>query len=302
MRLGFIGIGIMGEAMCRRLLERGWGVTAWNLEPERLELVRPYGASIASSPRAVVEQSDVVLMCVLNGHAVWDCVFGVEGVATASNLTGKILIDHSTIDPTEARDFAAQLFNSTGMAWIDAPVSGGPGAARDGTLAIMCGGESEQLDRVGPILNDLASRYTHMGSVGAGQTAKIINQVIVCTNYVVMAEALILAEKAQLNAGLIPECLGTGFAESRLLRQLYPQMQERRFEPPLAYSRQILKDLKAVKQFASKLGLNLPVVAAASDQYAHYVSSGHEMSDPASIIRFYESEPSEKSHKTGTDL
>src|SRR5690606_23071543 len=188
MRLGFIGVGIMGEAMCRRLLEQQWQVNAWNLEPERLRLIEPYGATVLDSPREVAESSDVILMCVLNTEAVNECVFGPEGIASAKELSGKILQDHSTIDPVETRAMASRLAGETGMNWIDAPVSGGPGAARSGSLAIMCGGDNETFNRVSPILADLGSRFTLMGSVGAGQTTKMINQVLVCTNYAVIAE------------------------------------------------------------------------------------------------------------------
>ena len=287
-RLGFIGVGIMGEAMCRRLLDRGWSVNAWNLEPERLDLITPYGATACVSPRAVAEASDVILMCVLHTQAVRDCVFGQDGIASAKNSAGKVLLDHSTIDPFETRAMATELAAAAGMTWIDAPVSGGPGAARKGTLAVMCGGDTEAMGRVGPVLGDLASRYTLMGPTGAGQTTKMINQVLVCTNYAVMAEALILAERAELDASRIPECLGAGFAESRLLRELYPQMMERRFNPPLGYARQISKDLTAAKAFAGKLGVSLPVLEAAAAQYAEYVSDGNGMTDGASIIRHYE--------------
>src|SRR5262245_61488034 len=124
-KLGFIGIGLMGEAMTRRMLDRGYAVTAWNLEPERLDTVVPFGATASASPAAVTAASEMVLMCVLNTEAVESCVFGRDGIATTARR-GQLLIDLSTADPAATRRMAARLREQTGMAWIDAPVSGGP--------------------------------------------------------------------------------------------------------------------------------------------------------------------------------
>src|SRR5829696_9554175 len=120
-RLGFIGIGLMGEAMTRNLLDRGYQVTVWNLEPERLDTVVPHGARLAASPAAVTEASDVVLMCVLHTAAVESCVFGPEGIARTAR-PDKLLVDLSTADPAATRDFAIRLKRETGMGWVDAPV------------------------------------------------------------------------------------------------------------------------------------------------------------------------------------
>ena len=288
-RLGFIGIGLMGEAMTRRLLDRGYAVTVWNLELERLDTVVPHGARPASSPAAVTEASDVVLMCVLHTAAVESCVFGPDGISQAAT-PDKLLVDLSTADPAATRDMAGRLKKETGTGWVDAPVSGGPPAARDGTMTVMAGGAAEDVARIRPLMTDMAANFTHMGPSGAGQTAKMINQAIVGTGYVLMAEALVLAERAGIDAALLPECLAGGHADSNLLRKLYPQMQQRDFDPPRSYARQLLKDLKAVKAFAHDLGLDLPVVEAAVERYAAYVGQGNEMADSASVVRLYDRE------------
>jgi 3-hydroxyisobutyrate dehydrogenase len=285
--LGFVGIGLMGEAMTRNLLDRGHTVTVWNLEPERLETVVPYGARPAASPAAVAEASDIVLLCVLHTGAVESCVFGPNGVAEAARPE-KLLVDLSTADPAATRDMAARLKRGTGMGWVDAPVSGGPPAARDGTMTVMAGGAPEDIERVRPLMADMAANFTPMGPSGAGQTTKMLNQAIVGTGYVLMAEALILAERAGIDAARLPQCLAGGHADSSLLQRLYPQMQARDFEPPRSYARQLLKDMKAVKAFAHDLGLDLPVVEKAVAQYAAFVEQGHEMSDSASVVRLYE--------------
>lgn len=286
--LGFVGIGLMGEAMVLRLLERGWPVTAWNLTPDRYERIAPAGARIAASPAEVAAAGDIVLLCVLDAAAVENCCFGADGKGLAAAGQGKIVIDHSTINPDAARDIAARLRQRNGMRWIDAPVSGGPGAARDGTMTVMAGGEAADIAAIRPLMQDMAGRFTHVGALGAGQTAKIINQAIVGTGYVLMAEALALAEAAGLDAAKLPDCLAGGFADSALLQKIYPQMCARAFDPPRSYARQLGKDLKNLRHFIAERGCTLPVVEAAVAQYTRYVAAGNEMADSASVSRLYE--------------
>ncbi len=291
-RVGFIGIGIMGEAMVRRLLERGRGpVTVWNLEPERLDTVVPFGAVAAPSPAAVAAASDVVMLCVLHTEAVRSVVFAADGVASAPGLAGRLLIDLSTADPAATREMAAQLRREAGMGWVDAPCSGGPHAARAGTLTVMAGGEEAEVARAGEVLRDLAVNITRMGPVGAGQTTKIINQAIVGTGFVLMAEALALAETAGIDAAALPACLKGGFADSELLRRIYTQMLQRHFDPPASYARQLLKDMKAVKAFAHEFGADLPLVETAARRFAEFVAQGNEMADSAAILRLYRPDP-----------
>jgi 3-hydroxyisobutyrate dehydrogenase len=286
-RLGFVGLGLMGTAMTLRLLERGWRVTVWNLEPERVPPLVAAGAVSADSPAAVAAASDLVLLCVLHTKAVEDCVFGAAGIARGADAATR-LVDHSTADPDATRGFAARLAHATGMGWVDAPVSGGPAAARDGSLTVMAGGAAADIAAIQPVMADLAANFTHVGATGAGQTAKLINQAIVGTGYVLMAEALALAEAAGIDAARLPACLAGGHADSALLRKLYPQMQARDFEPPRGFARQLDKDMKAVRQFGRGLGLALPLVEAAVARYAEYVEQGNELQDSASVMRLYE--------------
>ncbi len=285
-RIGFIGLGIMGSAMTQRLLERGWPVTVWNLEPEAIPPLVAAGAVAATSPADVTAASDIVILCVLHTQAVDSCVFGPGGVAEKA-AAGKTLIDHSTADPAATRAMAAKLHEQTGMGWVDAPVSGGPIASRAGTLTVMAGGTAQDVATIAPVMADLAANFTHMGPSGAGQTTKMINQAIVGSTYVVMAEALMMAEAAGIDAARLPACLAGGHADGTLLKVLYPQMQARAFDPPRAYARQLLKDLKAVKEFAHGLQLELPMVELAQQRYADFVEAGNAMQDPASIVNLY---------------
>jgi 3-hydroxyisobutyrate dehydrogenase len=235
----------------------------------------------------VAAESQLVLMCVLDAAAVRNCVFGEHGFASAPRSRG-IAIDLSTINPDVTRDVAARLAAANGMRWIDAPVSGGPAAARDGSMTVMAGGQSSDVAEIAPVMADLAGNFTHVGPVGAGQTAKILNQAIVGTGYVLMAEAVALAEAAGIDAAKLPQCLAGGHADSNLLRKIYPQMAARDFDPPRAYARQLLKDMKNVKEFARAAGCELPVIEQAVGQYERYVSQGNELADAASIARLYD--------------
>jgi 3-hydroxyisobutyrate dehydrogenase len=261
-------------------------VTAWNREPERLKTVMPHGAVAARSPAQVAAASDFVLMCVLNTDAVEACVFGPNGIASQARK-GQILVDLSTADPARTRAMAAWLKRETGMGWIDAPLSGGPAAARDGTMTVMAGGEVADIEVIRPLMKDMAGNFTYMGASGAGQTAKMINQAIVGTGFVLMAEAVALAEASGIDAAKIPACLAGGFADGGLLSRVYPQMQAREFEPPKSYARQLLKDMKAVKEFAHGYGLELPLANAAAAQFSAYVDAGGAMRDSASIVTLY---------------
>ena len=286
-RLGFVGLGLMGTEMTLRLLEQGWAVTVWNLEPGRVPPLLAAGAVAAASPAEVARASDIVLMCVLHTDAVEACVFGAGGIAEGA-APGKILVDHSTADPARTSAMAERLRREAGMGWVDAPVSGGTVAARAGAMTVMAGGGAADIDAVRPVMADLARNFTHMGPAGAGQTAKMLNQAIVGTTYVLMAEVLALAEAAGIDAGRLPQCLAGGHADGTLLQQLYPRMHARDFEPPRAYARQLLKDVHAVQDFVAGLGLDLPLLDAAVAQHEAYVTAENEMVDPASIIRLYD--------------
>ncbi|BBK29501.1 3-hydroxyisobutyrate dehydrogenase [Stella humosa] len=286
-RLGYIGLGLMGTEMTLRLLERGWQVTVWNLEPERVPPMVAAGAVAAASPAEVAGASDIVLMCVLHMAAVEACVFGPGGIAEGA-APGKILVDHSTAHPGRTAELARRLRDETGMGWVDAPVSGGTVAAREGSMTVMAGGAAADMATVAPVMADLAANFTHMGPCGAGQTAKLINQAIVGTNYVLMAEVLALAEASGIDAARLPQCLKGGHADGTLLQQLYPRMQARDFDPPRAYARQLLKDVHAVEEFVAGLGLDLPLVTAAVRRHDAHVTPENAMVDPASIIRLYD--------------
>jgi 3-hydroxyisobutyrate dehydrogenase len=283
-RIGFVGLGLMGAPMVRRLVAQGWQVTVWNLEPERYAEVA--GVTLAEGPHQVREASDIVIFCILNGDAVEECCFGPKGLARAKS-GASLLIDCSTINPDRTLELAQRLKAETGMGWVDAPISGGPAAAGEGNLTIMMGGSAGDVARAQAVLTDLATNLTHIGALGAGQTAKIINQAIVGVGYVLMAEALALAEAAGIDAARLPQALAGGMADSTVLKRIYPQQVARDYEPPRGYARQLDKDLVNVMTFVKDLGLELPLIAKAAARY-HEFAHDRPMLDSAAVAQLYE--------------
>jgi 3-hydroxyisobutyrate dehydrogenase len=280
-RLGMIGLGIMGAPMVRRLRARGFEVTAWNLEPERFDTVRASGAHWADSPAAVRAATDVVMLCILGDAAIESVCLGPNGLSSSAGAD--IVIDFSTTSADTTRKVAAAL----GINWLDVPMSGGPGAAEEGNLTLMAGGDAALYQQMAPVLQSLAGNMTHMGPLGAGQMTKVINQAIVGANYVLMGEVLAMAEAAGIDAGRLAACLKGGMADSTILQRIFTQMQARDFDPPRSYARQLNKDLHAVEKVAKGLGLALPVLEAGIAQYDRYASAGNEMEDGASVSRLY---------------
>jgi 3-hydroxyisobutyrate dehydrogenase len=283
-RIGFVGLGLMGAPMVRRLVAQGWPVTVWNLEPERYAEVAD--VTIAEGPHQVREASDIVIFCILNGDAVEECCFGPKGLARAKS-GASLLIDCSTINPDRTLALAERLKTETGMGWVDAPISGGPAAAGEGNLTIMMGGADGDVARAHDVLADLATNLTHIGALGAGQTAKIINQAIVGVGYVLMAEALALAEAAGIDAARLPQALAGGMADSTVLKRIYPQQAARDYEPPRGYARQLDKDLVNVMIFVKDQGLELPLIARAAARY-HDFAHDRPMQDSAAVAQLYE--------------
>jgi 3-hydroxyisobutyrate dehydrogenase len=217
--------------------------------------------------------------------AVEEAVLGKNGIASANQLDGKVLVDHSTTEIEATKRVAASLSAATGMAFVDAPVSGGPAAAQSGALAIMAGGEAAAISRVRPVLEQLGS-LTHLGPVGAGQVTKLVNQTLVLTNYCVIAEALRLAEAYGVDAKAIPAALARGHAGSNLLPVLFERMIARDFTPR-GYARQVLKDLEMLHEAASERHLAMPMAAQALTLYRLLVAQGKSELDASAILTLY---------------
>ena len=281
-KLGFIGLGLMGKPMTLRLLAAGYKVAVWNRSKDKLAPVIAKGATAKDSPAEVARFADIVMMCVTDQNSVREVLFGNGGVAEGA-AEGKIVIDFSSIAPSAAREYAAQLA-AKGMGYIDAPVSGGTVGAEQGTLAIMAGGKAEHIEFVRPLVAELASRFTRMGESGAGQVTKLANQVIVASLFPVIAEALRLAEGAGVDASKIPEALRGGFADSKPLQVFGPRMASRSYEPALGTVNVMLKDLLNAVTVAEESGVPLPMARAAVERFRLLVAEGKGEAEPSAFI------------------
>ncbi len=284
--VGMIGLGLMGHAIARRLTETGHAVAGYDIVAEKVAVAAKLGVQACGSPAAVARTSDIVLVSVTTTAAVEEAVLGKDGIASAAGrLDGKVLVDHSTTEIEATKRVAIGLAAATGMAFVDAPVSGGPAAAMSGTLAIMAGGEASAIARIRPVMEQLGL-LTHLGPVGAGQATKLVNQALVLTNYCVIAEALRLAEAYGVDAKVIPAALAPGHAGSNLLPVLFERMIARDFTPR-GYARQVLKDLEMLNQAASERHVAMPMAGQALSLYRQLIAQGKSELDAAAILTLY---------------
>ena len=286
MKIGYVGVGLMGLPMAKRLLSLGYALRAYDISPKSIASARDAGAVAASSAADAVRGSEIVLLNLPTPEAVEAAVFGENGVASALRPP-QLLIDFSTRKVYQCKAFAQRLRDIAGVGWIDAPVSGGPPASGGGTLTVMAGGEPGDIERTRPLFADVAGRFTHMGPTGAGMAAKMINQLIVGSGHAVMAEAVVLAEAAGIDASQVPECLAGGLADSALLQRLYPRMVKRDFAPQ-GYVRQLLKDLEMAHEFAGALKAPTPMMGEALSLYRMLAHLGHTELDTAAVLKLYE--------------
>lgn len=282
--LGFVGIGLMGKPLTLRLLAAGYQVNVWNRSADKLVAVSQAGAVVCDTVGELVTQSDVIILC-LADTAVVESVVKQQILPYGS--AGKLVIDLSSIDPEVTRQLAAELQNQCAMAWVDAPVSGGTAGAEQGSLAIMAGGAEADIAVAREVLKPLYSRLTHMGAVGSGQTTKICNQMIVSCNVLVIAEMMALAKAAGVDTVKIPEALAGGFADSKPLQIVGPEMANQCFEPVKWRVKTLLKDLNMAAELARKQGSAVPISGLAAQLMQLHGSAGFLEQDPSTLIKLY---------------
>ncbi|WP_019934638.1 NAD(P)-dependent oxidoreductase [Oceanimonas smirnovii] len=286
MKLGFIGIGLMGNPMTQRLLAAGHDVTVWNRSADKLTEVAAAGANVAARIGELTERVDVVMLCLANTAVVEAVVFGEGGVAEHGRA-GQLLVDFSSSDPEATKDYARRLQDACGMSWVDSPVSGGVAGAEAGTLAIMCGGEEADIERIRPVLAPLSQRVTRMGGVGAGQVTKVCNQMIVGCNLMVLAEMMALAKACGVDAEQIPTALAGGFADSKPMQITGPLMAEESDPDPKWHVRTLLKDLDMAVAQSLRAGSATPMSGLAAQLMRQHGSKGFLERDPATLIKLY---------------
>src|SRR3569833_2292985 len=281
--VGFVGLGLMGEGFTHRLIEKGHRVVGFDIDAARVKAASGWGVAPAASAAEVAEAAGVIIVCVIT-TADEDATTGPRGFTAAGHLNGKTCIDVSTTELEATHRIAATLA-ARGMDFVDAPVSGGPGAAKAGSLAIRAGGSDAAIAKVGSLMREFGS-FTHMGGVGTGQATKLVNQTIVLTNYCVLAEALRLAQAYGVDAAKIPEALKAGFAGSNMLGPIFPQMLADDFKPR-GFARQVLKDLEMLQGAARDKHVAMPMASQALTLYRLLNASGRAEWDAASVVRLY---------------
>lgn len=300
--LGFIGIGLMGKPMAERLLNAGFTLNVWNRNADKCLPLVECGANSCDSVAQLVEGSDVILLCVSDTDAVQQILFEREDsiakqAAKTKNDSAKIIIDFSSIDPSQTKTMAQSIKQQGNIDWIDCPVSGGVIGAEQGTLVMMCGGDAQLIEQIMPILKPLSQRVTHMGEIGAGQVTKICNQMLVSTNILVMAEMMALAEKSGVDASKIPQALQGGFADSIPLQLTGPRMAERDFLAVKWHVKTLLKDLDMATTLAKASHSSVPMAGLGAQLMRLHATSGFEQQDPSTCIQMYSDNSNNKNNK-----
>jgi 3-hydroxyisobutyrate dehydrogenase len=254
-RIGFIGLGIMGQGMARNLLKAGFAVRVWNRTAGRMQPLVDEGAEAGASPADVAAHSDIIVTCVSDTPDVEQVILGEEGVIHGAKA-GALVVDCSTISPQVTKEIAAKLAEK-GVHMLDAPISGGSEGAARGTLSIMVGGDADQFQRAMPAFQAMGKTITHIGPSGAGQTVKLVNQVLVVGNCLAMCEALLFAQAGGVDLQKTYEAISQGAAGSWMFTNRGPQIMRRDWRPGFTVALQ-QKDLRLVLDAADELGVPLP--------------------------------------------
>jgi 2-hydroxy-3-oxopropionate reductase len=284
MKVGFIGLGIMGRPMAGHIIRGGYPLHIYSRGTPPAELMDA-GAIACGSPREVAERCDTVITMVPDTPDVEAVVFGANGIAEGL-IPGKILIDMSSISPMATKKFASRLAEK-GCDWLDAPVSGGDLGARNATLSIMVGGTQEAFERVKPVLELMGKNITLVGEAGDGQTAKVANQIIVALTIEAVAEALLFASKAGADPARVRSALMGGFASSRILEVHGERMVARTFDPGFRIELH-QKDLNLALQSARELQVSLPNTAATQELFNTCAAHGGARWDHSAIVKALE--------------
>jgi 3-hydroxyisobutyrate dehydrogenase len=257
-KIGFIGLGVMGEAMAKNLLTAGYPLTVWNRTRSKMQPLIALGATPARSPKEVAEQSDVVITMVSDSPDVEEVVLGPSGVIEGVR-TGMVVVDMSSISPLSTNRIA-DVLAARGVSMLDAPVSGGDIGAMEATLSIMVGGDRTVYDGCLPIFQALGTSITYMGGTGSGQATKLCNQVICGLHIQAVAEGLMLGSKLGLDLDRLLQVVTAGYAQSRILAHLGPKMVQHDLRPGFKMCHQ-QKDLKNALRSAASVHLPLPGTA-----------------------------------------
>jgi len=285
MKIGFIGLGIMGKPMCKNLIKAGHRPVIFSRNQATLDELTAAGATSAASPKEVAAQVDLVITMLPNSPEVKEVVLGPNGVIEGAR-PGCIVADMSSIAPLASQQVAASLAEK-GIEMLDAPVSGGQPKAVEGTLSVMVGGKQDIFDRCEPIFKAMAASVVRVGNIGAGNVTKLANQVVVALNIAALSEAMVLATKAGVEPELVFKAIRGGLAGSTVMEAKTPLMLDRKFNPGFRINLHI-KDLANALDTSHEVGAPLPLTAAVMEIMQGLKVDGLGDSDHGALVRYFE--------------
>lgn len=285
MKIGLIGLGIMGKPMAKNILKAGYDLTVFDLNEDLVAEVVAAGAKKAASAKEIGASCDVILTMLPNSPHVKSVMLG-EGGVIESIRAGATFIDMSSINPIASQEIAQELAKK-GVRMLDAPVSGGEPKAIDGTLSFMVGGPQEVFDEFKPLLETMGASVVRCGNIGAGNTTKLANQVIVALNIAAVSEAFMLAEKAGVEPQLVFEAIKGGLAGSTVMNAKAPMIMEGNFKPGFKIDLHI-KDLNNALETGHSVGAPLPMTASAMEMLQTLRADGCGQDDHSAIAKYYE--------------
>ena len=283
-KVALIGAGAMGGAIGTRFLETGNSLAVFDLDAEKVAELVAKGATAAKSAADAASGADFIITSLNSSRIVGLAAFGQDGIADGAK-PGTVIIDMSSIDPGATREYAEKAAER-GLAWVDSPLSGGAPKALVGELTLMAGGEAKDVERAHKALKHVASNYTHMGPAGAGQTTKLINQVLCGLGFLAVAEATQLALDAGVDAEKIPQALKGGRADSALLQEYLPRFATKDYRRTGRIDNMV-KDLNAVNDLARQTGTSMPMTALCGEIHRMLTAAGLGGEDQAAVMEFF---------------
>ena len=283
--IGFIGLGIMGKPMARNLIKAGYSLTVFNRSRPAMDELAAEGAALGTSSKDVAQQTEVIITMLPDSADSEVVILGPNGVLEGAKA-GSVIIDMSSIAPLVSQKIGAEAAK-VGVEMLDAPVSGGEPAAVSGNLAIMVGGKQEVLDRCMPVLDVMGRSVVRVGDVGAGNTVKLANQIIVAANIEAVGEAFVLAQKAGIDPELMFQAIRGGLAGSNVMEAKVPMIMDRNFNPGFRI-RLHQKDLHNALLTGKELGVPLPVTSLVQQMIGALMNQGRGENDHSGIVNFIE--------------
>ena len=287
MKVGFIGLGNMGQGMAENLLSKGADLNVYTRNPEKIKIMEKKGAKGCYSLDQLVENSEIIFTCLPDINTSLDIIIGESGIMSFTSDESKIIVDHSTVDIATSKK-CYEVVKNGGSNFLDAPISGGPTGAKDGTLSIMVGGESDSFDKSMPYFEMMGTTIKRMGDSGTGTAMKLINQLLTAVHTTASAEALSLANAAEVDIDSAMEILMVSFGFSRMLERSAPIIRDRKFQGSSVPARNIHKDISIIEKMGKDLSVKLPLTEVSKKLYDLLKDEGKEMDDMAGIIQIIE--------------